>query len=64
MASDINPRQPYNNLAPFRMQQTSVPNPPIIVPQVVTQEIVFADGSVQTTAGGGSLPTDIDLGTF
>lgn len=62
MAPPLTPRQPLNNLAPFQMQTTPEPNV-IIVPQVVTEEILFADGSIMTTASGGS-PTDIDGGTF
>jgi hypothetical protein len=63
MANTVVPRQPLNNLAPFQIQGPEEDSP-LIVEQVFVGELVFADGSSQTTAGGGSLPSAIDSGTY
>lgn len=52
------PRQPLNNLAPFKMQDSS---DTIITPNLVVDEIVFMDGSTMMTAG---VPSTIDAGTY
>ncbi len=63
MANSLLPRQPLNNLAPFQMQTSPVGNE-IVTLQVITQAIVFSDGTVQTTAAGHSGSGPIDVGTF
>jgi hypothetical protein len=58
-------RQPLNVLAPFRVQspQDSFDDS-MTTPVAYVGEVVLADGSSMSTASGGSLPTDIDAGTF
>lgn len=56
MANSFLPRQPLNNVAPFQMQTSPAGDEPIVTPVVITNQIVFADGTIQTTAGGGSIP--------
>lgn len=50
-------QQPVNVLAPFVTKSAQVG-------EFQADTITFADGSSMTTAQGGSLPSDVDCGTF
>jgi len=62
-------RQPVNELAQWGVvtddgEYVGVQSGGFYATRAFVGTVVFADGSTQKTAGGGSLPTEIDAGTF